>query len=576
MPGRLRRGFVAALVTAIPVAGLIVFAPVSVYVGNRDEFTASLPEILFRYLPFGLVICILGGVVGAAATVSGYRRLCSILGGIGILVWLQSNILVWDYGVLDGRSIVWTDGAWRGILDAAIWAVVFIIALTAWARAGRLLVTGAAVTVLIQVAGLVPVLVSGQGAQAAASSVKDNIAARGAMPRFSSTANVVHIVMDGFQTDIFEDLLADPASAGLDARLEGFVLFRGNLGAYPYTQLTVPALLSGQLYRNEMPVPEFIDATLSGETILNSAAAAGYDVDIAAPVGLRNVYAKNRHANAFAIPKGSHATADDYIVLDAARLIDLALFRSVPHFGKALVHRDELWVFQRKVRSQDYLHMQYFSDLAFARQVAEELVADRREPVYKLFHLMLSHRPTVGNEYCEYDYTRPTTRENVMLQAGCGLEAVLAIFDSMKAAGIYDDAMIILMADHGAWVPVRGLASSPESAIDSRSLAMAIPLLAIKRPGAHGTLMVSDAPTAITDVPRTIADELGLEAGFPGVSVFALDENARRERVNMTYVYGRNDEFEGYLLPMIEKRVVGDVYDPDSWSTVDRHEPGGR
>lgn len=576
MAGRLRGGLVAAGLTAIPVAGVIVSTPLSIYFGNRDEFTAALPAIIGLYLPYGLALCLLGGIIGAVATTAGYRRLCSILGGVAILVWLQGNILVWDYGVLDGRSISWTEDAWRGVLDSAVWCGVFLVSLTASGRVGRVLVSGAVVTLVVQALAFVPLFISGEGARLGASDVEQNIAARDAMARFSTEANVVQIVMDGFQTDIFEDLLADDATAHYRDQLDGFMLFRDNLGAYPYTQLTVPALLSGKLYRNEEPVDEFIDSTMAGETILNSAAAAGYEVDIGAPVALKNVYAKNRHANAFGIPRGSHVTAEDYVLLDAARLIDLSLFRVVPHFAKALVHRDELWIFQGRVRSQDYLHMQYFSDLAFANRVAAELVADRRAPVYKLFHLMFSHRPTVGNEDCQYDHTRATTRENVKLQAGCGLAAVMAILDGMKAAGLYEESLIVLMADHGAWVRVEGLEQDPAGAVDAKSLAMAIPLLAIKRPGATGGLSVSNAPTAITDLPRTIADELGLDGGFPGRSVFALAEDEQRERVHLSYIYGRNEKFDGYLLPMLERRVRGSVYDAASWSEIGRHDPAAR
>ncbi|NIO41951.1 MAG: hypothetical protein GTO41_18350, partial [Burkholderiales bacterium] len=72
------------------------------------------------------------------------------------------------------------------------------------------------------------------------------------MSRFSTEQNVVHIVMDGFQSDIFSEIIEDPENSDLKKQLQGFTVFRDNLGAFPYTQVSIPAYLSSKLYRNEV------------------------------------------------------------------------------------------------------------------------------------------------------------------------------------------------------------------------------------------------------------------------------------------------------------------------------------
>jgi hypothetical protein len=173
-------------------------------------------------------------------------------------------------------------------------------------------------------------------------------------------------------------------------------------------------MLSGKLFHNDMPVNDFVKQAIQGPTILNSAFDSDYEIDIMAPVPLKNVYALGKHSNAFGIATNGHVTAQEVAVIDAAKLIDLALFRTLPHFGKALVHRDELWVFQGKVQSRSYLHLQYFSDLAFLNDLATEMTADRDAPVYKMIHVMLSHRPFVGNERCAFDGRRPGCRSKIL------------------------------------------------------------------------------------------------------------------------------------------------------------------
>ena len=566
---------VSAAIGALPVLSLCLFTTLAIYAGNSDEFSASFLAILRVYLPY--VVATIGalGLLALLMTEDGVRRYQAVLAAVAILIWLQGNIFVWDYGVLDGRDIDWLAGIWRGAMDAAIWIVVLMLAISAFRRFGKTLVTSAVVVFAIQSVGAV-MTAAGSASELIEEpdAVADSAAAK-AIYRFSGDRNVVHIVMDGFQTDIFADLIADPETGVQREDLRGFTLFADNAGVYPYTQLTVPAMLSGRLYRNDRPVEQFIDASLAGPTILGAAESAGYEVDIAAPVALKNQYGKAPHSFAYGIGLSDHVNQRDYLLLDAARLIDLGLFRAVPHFAKPLIYRDELWVFQSNVLPQSYMQMQYFSDLAFLRRLEERMSVDRDAPVYKMMHLMLSHRPTVGNEHCEFDGRRPTNRETVTDQARCGLQHVLAVLRRMQQLGIYDDSLVVLMADHGAWVPVQdSLANDAEpDAISPITIAMAIPVLAVKPPAAKGELQISNAPTSIIDVPATVARILDMDVDFPGIPAFSHDGDATRTRRHLTYAYGTNPDAEGFLFPMQEYEIRGSPFDPAAWQQVATHAP---
>jgi arylsulfatase A-like enzyme len=141
----------------------------------------------------------------------------------------------------------------------------------------------------------------------------------------------------------------------------------------------------------------------------------------------------------------------------------------------------------------------------------------------------------------------------------------------MKDLNIYDSSLIVLMSDHGAWVPVENFAASDVT--KALTVAMATPVLAIKPPGAGGAFKVSSAPSAITDVPATIADIAGFPAAFSGQSVFAIDAQASRSRHHLVYGYGINRAAMGYLHPMREFVIDGSPYDAASWSLAGRHLP---
>lgn len=577
MISSLKRFCKAAAVGAIPTLTLCFFSTLIVYSGNSTEFSASFTSVLLAYLPYMLLMTGSFGLLGTVMTKRGFGRCVAILAALGVLFWLQGNILVWDYGVLDGSRIDWLSGVWRGVLDLAIWIVVLFFAISAFERFGKALVFAASATLVIQLVNVVTIM-SGDSAPALASSkVESSVAAGDAVTRFSRDNNIVHIVMDGFQSDIFAEIIADTSNRDFTQDLRGFTFFQNNLGVFPYTKLTIPALLSGELYRNEVPFNEFIGDTVRGKTILNAAHNAGYEIDIAAQASLTSVYSLGNHTNAYGIAPTEHVTRSDYIINDSAKLIDLALFRVVPHFAKALVHRDELWVFRGMVRSEAYLQMQYFADLAFLSRLAEGMTVDRDAPVYKLFHLILSHRPTVGNEQCEYDGRKPTHRKYVKMQARCGLLGVVGVLQRMKELGIYDSSLIILMADHGAWVDT-DLPGLPNDALgsDKMRIAMATPTLAIKPPNTTHAFRASQAPTSIIDVPVTIAKIAKFKAHFDGVSVFSLDEDTPRIRRHLDYPFGNNKKSPGYLFPMQEYEVMGSPYDTGAWRRTNRHLPDGR
>ena len=495
LPGLLLSAF-------IPVATVVLFISLTIFAGNATQFSSSYLEVLQKLTPYAALLVGALFVAGLVMTETGRQRYQALLNALAVLLWLQGNILVWNYGVLDGSTIDWLDSAWRGFLDASIWIIVLLAANFGFRKLGKVFFLAAIATFVIQVVASTT-RIDDHPRILKPTSLAANLEGREAAMQFSSDTNIVHIVMDGFQSNIFAAIMADTSERDFRKELPGFTFFNQHLGTYPYTQLTMPAMLSGKLFYNDIPVEEFIEASIKGPTITNSAFDAGYELDIVAPAPLKDVYAMGQHNHAYGTTTSGHVTKDDVIAIDAAKLADLALFRAVPHFAKALVYRDELWVFQARAQRRAYLHLQYFSDLAFLEDLASEMNVGRDVPVYKLIHVMLSHRPIVGNSRCEFDGRKQETRAAVTVHAQCGLLRVFGVLQRMKELGIYDSSLIVMMADHGAWVP---LEEFPEDGyVSAMTAAMALPMLAIKPPGAQHEYQVNPAPSSIPPCSRTSA-----------------------------------------------------------------------
>ena len=134
---------------------LFVITPLTIYLGNIDEFMLAIETLLEHFaIP---AICLVGALIfiGYLLPRSFFDRYITLIATLSILLWIQGYVFVWDYGPLDGRSIDWNTGRWRGMVDLAAWALLLASALFLPRKATRLLARFAVALFLIQAASTV-------------------------------------------------------------------------------------------------------------------------------------------------------------------------------------------------------------------------------------------------------------------------------------------------------------------------------------------------------------------------------------------------------------------------------------
>lgn len=493
-----------------------------------------------------------------------FSRLCSVLAALVLLAWAQAYLLVWNYGVLDGSAIDWGAAPWRA-LDVALWIGGLTAAAAFYRRLERPLVGAALTLVALQAA-----IVGAQGfAQRDALALKHSkrLASNDleAMARFSTGRNVLHVVLDSFQADVFGQIVTGPGSDEARAALPGFTFFEEHLGTFPATYLALPVIVSGQVYRNELPRAEFMEGAYGGRSLTRAAHAAGYEVDVATDSWMLDLMTRGHVDHAY-------LTAQLPVVQEAAKLLDLALFRLVPHLAKSQVYAGQQWLTQRLFRRSTLMRFPYFTHNAFLAHVAKDFRADRPAPVYKYFHLMTTHAPFVVNDDCTPSgRVVERVREHVLAQSRCSLGYVVALLNRMREAGVYDDSLIVIMSDHGGHLPPlryrQGSIVDGNMEYDLRPdfVGLATPLLAIKPPGASGPFAISPALTSMSDVAATIDALAGFGGGLPGTSIWDPAYGASGQRLFYGYEWSRLDPVSEYIAMIREHSVTGSAYDVASW-----------
>jgi len=561
------------VLSVILTAHVFLFVPFTLYTGNIEEFTAPAWSILRLICIPALAITALLVIIGGFMKGVSYRRYIVLIATAGILFWVQGYLLVWEYGLLDGSNIDWERAGWRGWVDLGIWSGVIILTQFKYKSMEKPLINLAIAIFSLQLLMLTITGIRNLEELAARAESVSTPDALVEMHRFSSVNNVLHIILDGFQSDVFREIVTD-RNEGMffQSALDGFIYFEENMGVYPSTYLSLPAILSGEIYRNDISKKEFIKNTFGGNTILNSAYKAGYEVDLASAPFMINLLTKGNYTNSYVVLKNFHVTNRVNTLHEFARLLDLTLFRLSPHFLKKHVYNRQRWVIQNLFADAESLQFYYFSHNVFLNDLRREMKVDRHVPVYKFFHLMNTHAPMVVDRNCRYaGGSLPRNRLTVTSQSRCSLYYVIALLDKMKEVGIYDEALIIIMADHGAHLPPYRF--KPQKIIDNDIVfqvdpwiaAMVTPLMMIKAPGASGNLKISAAPTSVTDTAATISSILGLDAKFNGRTVMEISETEQRERRHYYYQWKPDDNYTDYTDPIQEFIVNGSVYDNATW-----------
>lgn len=532
--------------TLILLTNLFIFIPFDIYVANAEEFITSFGEIL-KIIIIPAIFCLaFSSVIALLLNDKLLRLYITMLAILSILIWLQSDIVLWQYGLLNGEIIDWSEKKWRGWVDMGIW--VFAIAIAVRYHLKIRINTLQFVFAIFLIQSVMTVYGAKTNWEKLRSKHINEAGALQKIHEFSSQKNIVHLLLDGYQSDIFEVLInhkeaGDPIRSALD----GFVFYKETLAAFPYTRFSLPALLSGKIYKNDVSKDDFVNAVFSGKTILKIAYDKGYELDIASEEYWAQRYALGKHHNSYVIPKIGLGSADDFKWENSSRLLDLTLFKAAPHFIKRFIYDSQNWFVQSLI-GDPLSAFFYFSHTRFMQGAVQNMSVGREAPVYKLIHIMNVHNPMVLDVDCSFaGEAIPTTRASLTVQSFCTTMTVIDYLEKMKSLGIYDDALIVIHADHGNWLKSKGFKEqilSNGMVLHPAMMALATPLLAIKQSNAKGKLRESSVLASLIDLPDTISNIMDWGEDFGHESILSLVPGESRRRSYFYYNWQDKEAWE--------------------------------
>jgi len=371
---------------------------------------------------------------------------------------------------------------------------------------------------------------------------------------FSQDKNVIVVVLDTFQTDVFQELINE--NPGYKKDFAGFTYFRNSLGGYPSTFLSIPLILTGQYYDNSQPEREYLKDAFSSISLPFVLKKEGYRVDLF--TDSRLIYLNNEIA--------SNITKNGSNFYYVSHLYNVSFFRAAPHYAKKYFY---------VVKGITEGSEPYEGDLSFAQKIVTETRLGGDLPTFKFYHLWATHPPFNYDESLEPKKIE-FTRAGYKSQAKGAMMIVKRLLDTFKKEGIYDNTMFVIVGDHGTGasgsfglnLEASGYKQehSAEALTTSvETVASGLPLILVKPFKSQGDLKISDAPVSLSDVAKTIFSELDIDVNSPGRSMFSVQESEERKRRFLKYQWENENIKNDYLSAMEEYFVQGFSWLQESW-----------
>ncbi len=542
--GRFARALLASLFL---VGTLFIVAPLEVVGQSTFGLLFGFYDILALVLAAGVVGAIVLALLLSALRGRAFDTALVLVAALGISCYAQALFMNSALPVADGDYLHLDRFVPITVTSALVW-VVLIAAAAVLARkrakAARIgsLVACAALLV-VQAASVVSVATS----QRVLDSVQHEpvVATHEGLYTLSPDENVVVFVLDTYDQRYLDQAVAD------DPRLldefTGFTCFTNSTGSMIPTRYAVPFLMTGRMPDGTEPFRDFTRTWFQKSTLLPDIRNAGYTVGIYTD----SLGTDIMNAEPFAMNVHEAEPRSLDIVKMLTALDRVALYRDMPWVLKPLFWftTDDLnkaFTASGELEKRPYM----VDDGRFGQGLREQRVSLNDEAKsFRFIHMLGPHKPYSLDEEGRPSPT-PTTREQ---QARGSLALVADYLRQMKELGLYDDATIVVTADHGNWQ------LAPEGIIEPTSVIMLVkpPESAAE---AAEPVRFSDVPTGHLDYAATIADAVGADASKYGPTVFQVPPGPRQRFYWATTTDWHED------VDWTQWAIDGDVLDWEDWS----------
>ena len=521
---------------------VLIYLPNELFLNNVGEFQFTYGSYLCILL-LGSLIFIVIGTLGSIYFLT--QKQCDLVSTL-IFAWtfggyIQGNFLNGTLAVLDGTKQVWSSKSI--MINSIIWIFIVggVLFLALYKKKSKICTYLSMYICLMQLVSLV-VLV------ATTDMNKENEYAltTESMLKLDNENNVIVFVLDWFDEQIMEKVIKDD-SLFLQP-LNDFTWYQNASSCYAFTNMSLPYLLTGTKWEYDMLEEDYCKYAYKNSNFLPDIKEYGYDIGIYTDSVVVDSSVKDIVTNYKNVQERKCDFGDTIFMMSKCSKYKMAPFAMKSCYWYAssdingLIVNDDIYK-----THEDWS----FYNLLMSDKISVHNTDDKG--VFRFYHLYGVHLPYIMDENVSY------SEDSTMLSQARGcLRIIYEYIEQMKANGVYDDATIIITADHGQNTYLQNREEAAEAGFDVTSN----PILFVKRSGETGKtdMNISMAPVSHEEFAATIMNAVGMNSANYGKTFEQIDENEDRDR---TFIFGRHYDF-----PFTKYIINGNVRDGNDWKEV--------
>lgn len=502
---------------------MFLYAPLELYFTNKDEFWFDMRILGPVLLKIFLVMLVLSIAVLAILWLIHRRvyQVALVVYFVGfICTYIQGNFLVSNLPAMDGTAPQWESYTGEHIKTIVVWIVVAVAAALAvkFVHMKKMyvvigLVSGC-MTLMLGVT-LLSLCISNNGLeQKNASNLtitkKDEF-------EMSTNKNFVILLLDAVDGKEFNNIIEDDSE--LKSVFNDFTFYKNTMGTYPFTKHAIPYIISGEYYENERLFNEYMSEAYSQSPLLTRLKKDSYQ---------------------YGIYEDEYAPADDSIAdfdntdksigtvtseLDFAKLeIKLAAFKYAPYSVKERCYF-LMSEFQSVRQAPEGQEIFTSSNKDFYDDLNSQPITLSDQNCFRFIHVEGGHVPFQYDENVVEDGDG-TYEGNVR----ASVTIAKTYLEKLKEASVYDNTVIIVMADHGYnYADTEGRQN---------------PILLMKGVDEHHYYQVSNAPVSFEDLQEAYSRLLD---GKASTECFDVQEGDQRDRRFLFYYFEQDEHMTEYI-----------------------------
>lgn len=527
----------------------IFFGPLELVAFSSDSLIYSYRDVIWLLLAAFLIFWGVSSALIALLQGKVFNYVVCSVFAVTFCGYLQSMFLNGSLGTLTGDAISWHNMNYELFKNIFIWLALLLIFFLImylhrkfWAK----MVTY--VSLLLVVMQLVPLIGIFFGAyDSEISGLGDSRLTTNGMYEYSENGNVFVFVLDRMDFDYVEDVIK--VEPDFFNKLDGFTAYDNAISAFARTKPALNQLLTGcEELAHHVSDDEFYKQSWfeDGKDILRDLSAQDYTIEFYTDTS--SLFSDADYMNKYVL-NASDGYGDIIPIKTLSKLMNLSAFRYSPMFLKPFFWQDTNY-YNQDVLKRDASVSYTFDDVANSRGFKSSK-ADREEKAFKLYHFNGPHAPYNIDKNGNPSANETSARDQLM---GC-MKYLYTAFDRMKELGIYEDATIIITADHGAHL------GDTKPVLKETRIG-----LFYKPSGSAGTDLVwSSAPVCTDNIPATILKSAGADYSLYGRP---LDEIGEDEEITRVYYKSVTESGSSNEIGLYTYHVTGDASDFNNWKIV--------